>query len=95
MITKEMLQNCIENIDYCIKHTKQRDSNTTPDKRGFMLLLNGNELTEKPSLGELAKYLDVPYNAIAKLRQKRITTLSKQGYSVEKINLDGTINKKH
>jgi len=45
------------------------------------------------TIGELADYLDVSYDAISKLRQKRVTMLSKEGYSVEKIGLDGTIIK--
>ena len=96
MLTKKMIHNCIKNINGAIEHTEQKDSSTNyseRSKRGYMLLLNGNELTEKFSIGELAEFLDVTYDAISKLRQKRITTLSKKGYSVEKIALDGTIIK--
>lgn len=96
MLTSKLLKDFDKILAYAIEHTEQKDSSTNyseRSKRGYMLLLNGNELTEKFSIGELAEFLDVSYDAISKLRQKRITTLSKKGYSVEKIALDGTIIK--
>lgn len=84
MLTKEMLQNCIENIDYCIKHTKQDDLKH-PNKKLFQLLKNDIPQGVFFTLNEIAKHLNADICLVQRLRQNRSNKLMVQGYKIELI----------
>jgi len=84
MLTREMLQHCIENIDYTIKHTKQIDLQYD-HKKMYKLTINGKYITIEFSIKEIADYMGVTTNVVKKIRQGENVKYKKLGYKIELI----------
>lgn len=84
MLTKQMIQNCIENIDYTIKNTGEIDS-AHAHKKLFQLSKDRKPLIVEYTLAEIATYLNVDIKIIRKLRENRNCRLYNVGYRITTI----------
>jgi len=92
MITKELLQNCIKNINGAIEHTEQKElTNATYQyvNMGWELYLDKEYVGTYIRLKEIAEYLDVDIRIVYRTREGVHTKIAKMGYTLKKVEPKG------
>lgn len=85
MLTDEMRNECVKKIDYCIKHTKQKDLAHTPKILGFQLNKHNKPIRVYETMQELADALGVSLIAARGAYQGARNELYVKGYSINKL----------